>query len=63
MAGNIGYTTPSVMELFATTFDSFNGQTLPSGWNPSLTFQLEVFDMDDGWYVACPGTSNCKMSY
>jgi len=63
MAGFIGYTSPSVMELFKTDFDSFNGGNLPNGVTPPLDFTVKVSNTDDGWYVGCGNKDNCLMRY
>ena len=63
MAGFIGYTSPSVMELFKTDFDSFNGKNLPNGVSPPIDFTVKVSNADDGWYVACQNAANCLMRY
>lgn len=59
MAGQLGYTMPSVMELFNTDFDSFNGETLPNGQSKAIAFNLMVHDTDDNWYVTCGTAANC----
>lgn len=59
MAGQLGYTMPSVMELFNTDFDSFNGETLPNGQSKAIAFNLMVHDADDDWYVTCGTAANC----
>jgi len=42
MAGYLGYTAPSVMELFKTDFDSFNGGNLPNGVWPPIDFTVKI---------------------
>jgi|LauGreDrversion4_2_1035121.scaffolds.fasta_scaffold348809_1 hypothetical protein len=54
---------PSVMELFKTDFDSFNGETLPNGQSKAIGFNLIVHDMDDNWYVTCATSANCQVQY
>ena len=62
MAGYLGYTSPSVMELFKTDFDSFNGKVLPNGVSPPIDFTVKVSN-PDGYYVACATAASCLVRY
>lgn len=53
VAGNIGYTAPSVMDLFKASYDQFNGLNLPSGVDNVIGFSLKIHDLASKWNVAC----------
>ena len=63
MAGYIGYTATSVMELFKTDFDSFNGGNLPNGVWPPIDFTVKISNPQDGYDVACLNPANCLVRY
>jgi len=64
--GRLGYSTPSVMSLFKTDFEKFNGETLPNGVTgtiPYIGFQLNILDLEDNWYINCGTAANCELRY
>ena len=47
--GILSYQIPPVWEIFqGKTWNDFNGQNAPSGWNPAIQFNLNIMNNDAG---------------
>jgi hypothetical protein len=64
MAGKIGFTTPTPMELLNAPLTAFNGESLPQGGgSDTIQFKLKVHNDGDSFYTECSTYNNCMFTY